>query len=206
MAWSETRSASLVFSHRRKLAGWVMGMPAYSSRWKASTAVQSRSRASTSASIKSSWELPVLTTMRARPRLAITSRTMAAAACAAASDVSRLEENTCTCIAPAENVLMGDDIAYLSSGLSMFAVSGVRRPRGSQQADNQGCGEGHDARSDEHRLEGVAVGSPADQKGGQDRAKAGAGAAHAADRGNLRGWIEIGGQRQCHRRPCRITE
>src|ERR1035441_407925 len=37
MARSGTRSASLVFSHSRKLAGCVIAMPAYSSRWNAST-------------------------------------------------------------------------------------------------------------------------------------------------------------------------
>src|ERR1039457_282889 len=204
MARSGTRSASLVFSHSRKLAGCVIAMPAYSSRWKASTALQSMSGASTSASMKSSWELPVLTTMRARPRVAMASRRMTAAAAAAAPDASRLDENTCTRMAPAWNVPVGDDMLHLSIGFGIWLC--FRPARGDQQADYQCGGKRHGAGGPQHRLEGVVVGGPANQVGGKNGPQAGASAAHAAHRGHLRRRVEIGRQRQCHGGPCRIAE
>src|ERR1017187_6793062 len=166
MARSGTRSASLVFSHSRKLAGCVIVMPAYSSRWNASMALQSMSGASTSALMKSSWELPVLTTMRARPRVAMASRRMTAAAAAAAPDASRLDENTCTRMAPAWNVLVGDDMLHLSIGFGIWLC--FRPARGDQQADYQCGGKRHGAGGHQHRLEGVVVGGPANQVGGKN--------------------------------------
>ena len=70
-------------------------------------------------------------------------RRIAAAASAAAADASRLDGNTRTCMAPAWNVLIGDDMAYLSSEFRILTQFGTRRPRGDEQTDNQRGGERH---------------------------------------------------------------
>src|ERR1022692_47333 len=176
MARSGTRSASLVFSHSRKLAGCVIAMPAYSSRWNASTALQSMSGASTSASMKSSWELPVLTTMRARPRVAMASRRMTAAAAAAAPDASRLDENTCTRMAPAWNVPVGDDMLHLSIGFGIWLC--FRPARGDQQADYQCGGAGDGAGGPQPPPGGGGGGGARTPQGGKNGAQAGSSAAH----------------------------
>ena len=62
-----------------KLAGWVAGIPTYSSRWKKTVRAQSIPGARTSASRNSNCEAPVAATTCARERAAMASRREAAA-------------------------------------------------------------------------------------------------------------------------------